>query len=115
MAKAIDSGKAKGRSATAKSAGSKRGETRTSRGKVMAQTRARTAAAKSNAGEQNAILKFLHEVRVELRKVTWPTRKELVQSVLVVLVAVAIATVYVFVLDTAFSRGVDFVVNALTK
>ena len=72
-------------------------------------------ASSSKASEGRSIGKFLHEVRVELRKVIWPTRKELVQSVIVVLVAVGIATLYTLVLDTAFSRVIDAVVGALTS
>ena len=49
-------------------------------------------------------MKFLRDVRIELGKVTWPTRKDLMQSTLVVLVAVAIATVYTFGLDTVFAQ-----------
>ena len=59
-------------------------------------------------------LKFLRDVRIELGKVTWPTRKDLVQSTLVVLVAVAIAAVFTFALDEVFSQAVDFVVRRLT-
>ena len=39
-------------------------------------------------------MKFLRDVRIEMGKVTWPTRKDLVQSTIVVLVAVAIAAAY---------------------
>ena len=59
-------------------------------------------------------MKFIRDVRVEMGKVTWPTRKDLAQSTLVVLVAVAIATVYVGVLDFAFEKALAFVVNFLT-
>ncbi len=72
------------------------------------------AKAASKSGDKRSVGKFLHDVRVELRKVTWPTRKELVQSTIVVLVAVAIMTAYTLVLDTAFSRFVDLVVEVLT-
>jgi preprotein translocase subunit SecE len=54
--------------------------------------------------ERKGALKFLREVRIELGKVTWPTRKDLVQSTIVVLVACAIAASYIFVLDTAFQE-----------
>ena len=56
-------------------------------------------------------MKFLRDVRIELGKVTWPTRKDLAQSTLVVLVAVAIAAIYTAVLDFGFSKLVDQVVN----
>ena len=42
---------------------------------------------------------FLREVRVEMSKVTWPPRKELIQSTGVVIVAVIIAGVYIGVFD----------------
>jgi preprotein translocase subunit SecE len=42
---------------------------------------------------------FLREVRVELTKVTWPSRKELIQATAVVVLAVAIAGAYIGVFD----------------
>ena len=118
MAKAVNNGKAQsgkgapsGKSGGASKAPSRRAETKPARGKFQASSRARTPA---KSGEGRSIGKFLREVRIELRKVTWPTRKELVQSVIVVLVAVGIATIYTLVLDTAFSRAIDAVVSALT-
>jgi preprotein translocase subunit SecE len=42
---------------------------------------------------------FLREVRVEMSKVTWPPRKELITSTGVVIVAVVIAGVYIGVWD----------------
>jgi preprotein translocase subunit SecE len=49
---------------------------------------------------------FLREVRGELRKVDWPTRRELVTSTIVVLVTVTVLTTIVFGLDLAFSKGI---------
>ena len=43
---------------------------------------------------------FLKEVRIELRKVTWPTRKDTVASTWVVLSVVLIFAVYFFIADT---------------
>jgi preprotein translocase subunit SecE len=42
---------------------------------------------------------FLREVRIEMSKVTWPPRKELITSTGVVIVAVIIAGVYIGVWD----------------
>ena len=81
------------------------------RGKAPQKSGKQTRAAKS--GEQRGLIKFLHDVRIELGKVTWPTRKDLLQSTLVVLVAVAIATLYTFGLDTIFSRTVDVVLSVI--
>jgi len=42
---------------------------------------------------------FLREVRIEMTKVTWPPRKELLTATGVVIVAVIIAGVYIGVFD----------------
>ena len=46
---------------------------------------------------------FIREVRQELAKVTWPTREAVLNGTLVVVVASALATVYVTVLDRIWS------------
>lgn len=45
---------------------------------------------------------FIREVRAETAKVSWPTRSEVRQSTVVVLVAVALLTAVIFVMDRAF-------------
>jgi len=45
---------------------------------------------------------FIREVRGELRKVAWPTRAEVVNYSLIVLVAVVVLTAYVAALDYGF-------------
>ena len=44
---------------------------------------------------------FLHEVRVELRQVTWPTRHEVVVTTGVVIVTVAFFGVFFFGVDSS--------------
>ncbi|MGD9696071.1 MAG: preprotein translocase subunit SecE [Thermoleophilia bacterium] len=51
--------------------------------------------------------RFITEVVAELRKVSWPTRTQLMQSTAVVLVVVAIVSLYLWALDSVFSRLVD--------
>jgi preprotein translocase subunit SecE len=51
----------------------------------------------------NGLLKFLRDVRTELRKVVWPTRKQTINYTLVVLVAVFLVTVLLSVTDAAFN------------
>ncbi len=50
--------------------------------------------------------RFVKEVAVELRKVNWPTRREVFAYTVVVMVAVVVLTALVFGLDIAFSRGI---------
>jgi preprotein translocase subunit SecE len=44
---------------------------------------------------------FLHEVRVELRQVTWPTRHEVLVTTFVVIVAVAFFGAFFFGVDSS--------------
>src|SRR5215218_4424790 len=47
-------------------------------------------------------MQFFREVRGELRKVAWPTRAEVVNYSIIVLVAVVLLTAYVAALDYGF-------------
>lgn len=44
-------------------------------------------------------LQFFRQVRQEVKKVTWPTRKEVSQSLVMVLIIVAIAATFFFLVD----------------
>ncbi|MDP3058024.1 MAG: preprotein translocase subunit SecE [bacterium] len=46
---------------------------------------------------------FLQEVRIELRKVVWPTRKQTATYTMVVLVAVLAVTIFLAITDAAFN------------
>ena len=52
---------------------------------------------------------FIRQVVAELRKVIWPTRKELVAYTTVVVIFVLIMAGIIAVLDYVFARGVLFV------
>ena len=52
---------------------------------------------------------FLTEVRTELKKVTWPARKETVASTVVVIVIVLVACVYLGIVDMILSRLIRFI------
>ena len=49
---------------------------------------------------------FLKEVQLELKKVAWPSRQEMIAYTIVVLVAVVVMTSLVFVMDLGFSKAV---------
>ena len=55
---------------------------------------------------------FLAEVMVELKKSSWPTRKELIDSTLVVIVTVLILGVFVALADLVFLRIIAFLTKA---
>ena len=47
---------------------------------------------------------FLGDVRNELRKSTWPTRSELLESTVVVIISVVLFAVFVSVCDTFLAK-----------
>ena len=49
---------------------------------------------------------YLSEVRSELRKVNWPSRHEVVNSTIVVLICVVVMTSLIFLFDYASSKFV---------
>jgi preprotein translocase subunit SecE len=46
---------------------------------------------------------FVRQVRQEVGKVTWPTRQETIQSVIMVFVMVAIAALFFFAVDVVLA------------
>ena len=117
MAKAVGNkdksgkGKADGGAGKGAKAPAKRGDAKPAR---KGQSARQQAARRSAPKERRGFTKFLRDVRVEMGKVTWPTRKDLLQSTLVVLVAVAIAAVYTGVLDYVFQQFVEVVLKVIT-
>ncbi len=49
-------------------------------------------------------LQFFREVRIELKKVTWPSRKETIASTSVVLITVILVSFYLGIVDLGLSR-----------
>lgn len=54
---------------------------------------------------------FLKDFKAELKKVTWPTAKQLANKTAIVIAIVLIISAIVFVLDFAFDKGYEFVVT----
>jgi preprotein translocase subunit SecE len=50
---------------------------------------------------------FLTEVKVEVKKVTWPTRREATGGTAVVLIVVCLLSLYLGVLDSIISKAVQ--------
>uniref|UniRef100_UPI00403F1D70 preprotein translocase subunit SecE n=1 Tax=Selenomonas sp. TAMA-11512 TaxID=3095337 RepID=UPI00403F1D70 len=56
------------------------------------------------SSESFNLFKFLGDVKAELKKVTWPTKKELVTYTGVTGIAVVIVCALVWICDTIFAR-----------
>jgi len=55
--------------------------------------------------------KFLYEVRIELKKVNWPTKKEFTVFTGIVLSAVLVIGVFFWILDSAFIAVLRLVIG----
>jgi preprotein translocase subunit SecE len=47
--------------------------------------------------------RFFRELRSELKKVVWPTRKETIQYTVIVVTSVAVISVFIWMVDSVFS------------
>jgi len=56
--------------------------------------------------ERTSVAQFMREVRLELRRVNWPSRREVASYSLVVLVAVSLLTLFVALIDQLFGQFV---------
>ena len=59
----------------------------------------------------DASIQFLREVRVELRKVTWPSRKQTIGSTVVVIILVLMISIFLGVVDVGLSSLVNIVLH----
>ena len=59
----------------------------------------------------NKIVKFVNEVKMELKKVSWSTRQELINSTIVVIVSVAILAVFIGICDLVWSNVINFILR----
>jgi preprotein translocase subunit SecE len=79
-------------------------------GEPVAKKRQRAAPQPKTKEQRTRPLQFLREVRGELRKVAWPTRSEVRNYSIIVLVTVVLLTTLIALLDVFFSK---FVLNLL--
>ena len=56
---------------------------------------------------------FISEVRNELKRVTWPSRKEVYATTLVVILTSIFFGVYLFVLDLGFNSAIQWIYKQL--
>ncbi len=58
-----------------------------------------------------AIARFFREVRAELKKVIWPTRRETTLYTAVVVVSVAFVAILMWVVDSIFSKALTLLLK----
>ena len=58
------------------------------------------------------ICKYFRELRSELKKVVWPTPKQVLKNALVVLACVIVVGVFIWVFDFVASFGINSLIGA---
>jgi len=64
----------------------------------------KSASEKKKANFIYKSLQFLREVKIELKKVTWPTRKQTISSTIVVIIIVFLISFFLGIIDIALSN-----------
>ncbi len=59
----------------------------------------------------NRIIEYIRKVYLEMRKVTWPTRNDITNSTIVVLIISTIVALIIFALDTVFSTMLSLILR----
>ena len=56
-------------------------------------------------------LQFFRQVKQEVKKITWPTKKEVMQTSFMVIVIVAIAATFFFFVDQILGWGIKLILG----
>lgn len=54
---------------------------------------------------------FLSQVRAEAAKITWPTRREVVTTTIMVFIMATLASIFFFLVDLAIRTGLAYLVG----
>ncbi len=68
----------------------------------------KTLRSKPPTKQRTTVSQFLREVREELRQVAWPTRNEVFNSSMVVIIMLVFMVGMIFLLDFLFAKGVTY-------
>ena len=60
----------------------------------------------------NKVANFLREVKIELGKVTWSSKNELIASTIVVIVSVALLGIFIASCDFVLVRFINFILKS---
>ena len=64
------------------------------------------------------LFEFLHDVRAEMKRVSWPTFKHVQNTTIITIIAVIFFAIYLFLVDQALSRligGLDWLIEKLAR
>ena len=59
----------------------------------------------------NKVVGFFNDVKLEMAKVSWSTRDELIGSTIVVIVSLAVLSIFIGVCDVVLSAAVNIIMS----
>jgi preprotein translocase subunit SecE len=84
-------------------------------GKVARRERGHSGAP---AGPLSRLTQFLHDVRAEMRRVSWPTWNHVQNTTIITIIAVIFFAVYLFAIDQGLARliiGIDWLIEKIAR
>ena len=61
-----------------------------------------------------AVCRYFRELRSELKKVVWPTPKQVVKNTLIVLACVLIVGVFIWIFDFVATEGINALIDLIS-
>ncbi len=68
--------------------------------------------AKKGAKKQNRFIKFFKDLRSEIKKVVWPSKKKVINNTIVVLVVTCISSIVIWGVDSALAQLLKLALSA---
>jgi len=65
----------------------------------------------TSVATDNRITRYVKEVRAEIRKVTWPSRQEVLRLTAIVITVLVVMSIFMAVVDFAFSRLMQAIIS----
>ena len=78
---------------------------------AVQRAQSRRPAATSEKNFFQRVVQFFKEVRAEMRRVSWPTRDQMVAFTTVTLITTTALTLFTFALDIGFKAGILFLLE----
>lgn len=59
----------------------------------------------------NKVVNFFKEVKIEMGKVSWPTKDELISSTILVITSMVLFGIIIWICDFIFMRAINFIIR----
>ncbi len=78
---------------------------------IRGESRVAKSSTRGRQRKENAVVKYFKETRAELRKVSWPSRKDAVNLTIIVMTVTLAMAAFLGVVDFLFSRLFSLIIR----